>query len=91
MESLHTTANGALREILASQPTSEAKVVFAWRMAAGPALARATEATFRDDGILVIRARTDAWQRELRHAKPMLVARLHALLGERVVKRLVIQ
>jgi len=91
MESLHTTADGALREILANQPTSQAKVAFAWRMAAGPALARATEATFREDGILVIHARTEAWLREVRHAKPMLVTRLRALLGDSVVKRLVIQ
>ena len=41
MEPINTTAVGALRTLLADQPTSAAKVAFAWQIAAGPALARA--------------------------------------------------
>jgi predicted nucleic acid-binding Zn ribbon protein len=91
MQSLNSTATEALREILANQPTSSAKVTFAWRMAAGPALARATETRWRDDGVLAVRARTDAWKKELRRAQPLLLARVRELLGTTVIKKIVIE
>ena len=91
MESLNAASSEALREILANQPTTSAKVTFAWRMAAGPALARATEALWRDDGVLTVRARTDAWRRELRRAQPVLLARVRQLIGQGTVRKLIIE
>jgi predicted nucleic acid-binding Zn ribbon protein len=90
MESLHSTANQALRALLDGQPTTPAKIVFAWRMAAGAALARGGEPEWRD-GVLVVRARTDAWRRELRHARPVLTSRIQELVGLEVVKKIVIE
>ena len=52
MQSMRDAAPDVLREILASQPTTEAKVLFAWRMAAGPAMARAARAAWTPDGTL---------------------------------------
>ena len=91
MESLHSTAGDVLRHLLASQPTTPAKVAFAWRMAAGAALGRAGEPAWRNDGVLVVRASTDAWKKEMKRAAPMLLARLHELVGKDVVRRIVIE
>jgi predicted nucleic acid-binding Zn ribbon protein len=91
MEPLHTTAAQALRVLLDAQPTTAAKVAFVWTMAAGPALARATETEWRDDGVLIVRARTDAWRRELRRARPVLTARVKEMSGAGVVKQIVIE
>jgi hypothetical protein len=90
MDALNSTAQRALRVLLDGQPTSPAKVAFAWRMVAGPAMARAAEPEWRD-GVLVVRAKTDVWRRELRHARPILTTRLQALVGVDVVKRIVIE
>lgn len=90
MDSLQSTATHALRALLDGQPTTPAKVAFAWRMAAGPALAKDTEPEWRDS-VLVVRARTDAWRRELRRARPVLTARVQALVGPDVVKKIVIE
>ena len=91
MKPLNTTAVGALRLLLADQPTSAAKVSFAWQIAAGPALARSATATWHEEGgVLQVRARTAAWCREIRRARPMISERLCHLLGPDVVRRLVI-
>jgi predicted nucleic acid-binding Zn ribbon protein len=91
MDSLHSGSAHALRTILDGQPTTAAKVAFIWRMAAGPALARAAEPIWRDDGVLTIRARSEAWRRELRRVRPALAARVHDLAGPNVIKRIVIE
>ena len=90
MDALNSTAQQALRILLEGQPTSPAKVAFAWRMVAGASLARASEPEWKD-GVLVVRARTDAWRRELRHARPILTTRLQALVGADVVEKIVIE
>lgn len=90
MESLQTTATRSLRALLDGQPTSPAKVAFAWRMAAGAALGRASEAVWTEDGVLRVRATTPAWTRELERARPLVAARLKELLGQGVVRRIVI-
>ena len=90
MQSLGSTAHQALRILLEGQPTSPEKVAFAWRMVAGASLSRASEPEWRD-GVLVIKAKTDAWRRELRHARPILTTRLQMLVGADVVKKIVIE
>lgn len=88
MEHLSTTADAALRRLLDAQPTTPAKVAFAWRIAVGATLDRATEAHWRPDGVLVIRSRGDAWRHEVRQARGTLLARMQDLLGAGVVARL---
>ena len=87
LESLHNTAGAAVRRLLADQPDTAAKVAFAWKIAAGPAVGRATETSWRAGGVLVIKARTEAWRREVRGACPLLLRRLQDLLGPGVVTR----
>ena len=91
MEPIGASAQRMLRAVLADQPPGAARSLFAWKMAAGPALARATDAAWREDGSLVVRARTEAWTQELRRARPMLTERVRVLLGDDSVRRLVIE
>lgn len=78
-------------ELLRRQPLSPAKVGFAWRTAAGPALARAATAELRDDGTVVVRATTAAWAREVERARALLLARMREMLGPEVAKRLAVR
>ncbi len=88
MEPLSSTAAPALRALLTNQPVTSAKVLFVWKIVAGPALARAATPVWSSDGTLYLRARTDAWRQELRRSKPVLADRLNQLLGAGVVRRL---
>ena len=91
MEPIGASAHRILRSVLAAQPAGAARSLFAWKMAAGPAMARATDAVWHEDGTLVVRARTEAWVRELRRARPLLADRVRGLLGDDSVRRLVIK
>lgn len=91
MHSLSTTETGALKQVLNSQPASPAKVAFAWRMTVGAALARATETTWQPDGILRIRASGEAWKREVRAVRGVLLRRLQELLGADVVVKIEVE
>lgn len=88
MESVSTTATHTLRHMLARQPLTPAKVVFAWRVAAGPALGRAADARWdaSGTGTLTLQARGATWHRELTRAVPVLKDRLQFLLGPDVVR-----
>lgn len=87
MESVSTTATHTIKRMLERQPLTSAKVVFAWRFAAGPALARAATAEWSTEGTLTLRAR-GGWQRELERAAPLIKDRLTFLLGHQVVRHI---
>jgi hypothetical protein len=90
MHPLRDTATEALRDLLASQPTTQAKVLFAWRMAAGAAMARAARADWTD-GTLRIAPANPAWRRELQRARPVLLERLRHWLGPDVIQAIVVE
>jgi hypothetical protein len=89
MESVSTTATHTIKQMLERRPLTAAKVVFAWRFAAGPALARSASAEWSADGTLILKAR-GAWQREIERAIPVLKDRLAFLLGHQVVRKIVV-
>ncbi|HUL71942.1 MAG TPA: DciA family protein [Vicinamibacterales bacterium] len=89
MQSIRDTASAAVRDLLASQPTTAAKVAFAWQVAAGPAMARASRASWAD-GTLRVVPRDAAWRREIQRARSMLSARLSQLLGPDVIRSIVV-
>ena len=91
MQPLQSTASNALRALLATQPTTPAKMQFVWKMAAGPAMARATTVRWRDEGVLIVRASSPSWLREVRRARPILVARMRELAGSDVVSGIEIE
>ena len=80
-----------MRDILDRQPTTPGKVAFAWQLAAGPALGRAGTPDWSADGTLRVRARDQAWLREIRRARPIITERLRQLLGPDAVRKLVIE
>jgi hypothetical protein len=84
------TATSALRLLLHDQPTSAAKVKFAWQIAAGAAIDRAAEMTWTPNGTVTIRARDLAWRREITHARATILERMQFLLGPDAVRRLVV-
>ena len=90
MKRLDQTAVDALRSLLDSQPTTEAKVAFAWTIAAGPTLARAATVTWSENGTLRVTARTDAWRQELARARPLIARRVADLVGPQVVRQIAI-
>jgi hypothetical protein len=89
VERIGSTAPSILRSALATQPTTEGKVRFAWALAAGPTGARAARLRYAD-GTLRVEARSASWRRELQRARPVLLERLSGLLGPGVVTRIVI-
>ena len=91
MQPLQQTATTALRQALAGQPTTAAKISCVFRIAAGPALGRAAEITWTEDGTLRVTARDTRWRSELRRAKPVVLERIGLMLGPGVVRRLVIE
>jgi hypothetical protein len=91
MEPVGASATLALRSLLGRQPTTPAKVAFAWRLAAGLPLARAGTPRWSDgDGILHVHVSDATWRREIRRAQSLIAARLDDLLGAGVVRRLLI-
>ena len=87
VEPIENVAVTALRTLLASQPDSDAKVACAWKVAAGPSLAQATTTSW-SAGVLHVRAKSDAWRREVRHARPMLLQRVQSLVGRDAVREI---
>ena len=90
MDPLSSTATQALRSLLGLQPNTPAKIGFAWQIAAGPALSRASRLEWADAGTLTVHAASANWRREIQRARPILAARLDQLLGPGVVRRIVI-
>ena len=82
---VHAIVPDALAEVLRKAPLTAEKVAFAWRMAVGPAVDRVTTIELKN-GILHVRARDAAWQREVERSGRLIRTRLDALLGETVVR-----
>lgn len=76
---------GALIELVRGQPTSPAKVDFAWRTSVGPAIARASQVALGEAGVLTVTVVDARWRREIEHSLPLVRARLERLLGDAVV------
>jgi hypothetical protein len=73
---------GVLIELVRRQPTTQAKVDFAWRTSVGPAMARVSRAALGERGAVTIHVDDPRWQREIQHALPTLRPRLERLLGD---------
>ena len=76
-----------LADVLRKAPLSPEKVAFAWRTAVGPAVDKATTIELRNT-ILLVRVQDRAWRREVERSAALIRARLDALLGDGVVRRI---
>lgn len=77
-----------MAEILRKAPLSDEKVSLAWRLAVGPAIAKATTVRLVPDGTLHVKADTQAWVDAIRKSTSLIHLRIGDLLGENLVKRL---
>jgi predicted nucleic acid-binding Zn ribbon protein len=91
MHPLSDTVPAALSELLERQPLTPAKVEFAWRVAVGPALARATRVSLEPDGVLRVATTDRHWTREVESARALILARLARLLGSDAVRIILVR
>jgi predicted nucleic acid-binding Zn ribbon protein len=89
VEALQSFAPAVLAEIVRRQPASKGRTEFAWAIAVGPALARATTVELRNHNMIVC-ARDVQWARELERARDTILPRLQMLLGRDTVRGLYI-
>ena len=84
---LNHLATGVLAEVIRRQPASAARTTFAWSVAVGPAVARATTVELRD-GVLAVTPKDPRWAQEIQRSCEVIVGRLCALLGPGAVDSL---
>lgn len=82
---LQNIAASVLAEILRRQPASKERTAFAWSIAVGPALARATTVDLRNARLFVT-ARDPRWALEIERANDTILKRVQLLLGQDAVK-----
>jgi hypothetical protein len=75
-------------EIIRKAPLTDEKVTFAWRLAVGPALAKATTVRLGADGTLYLSAESKAWSDSIRASVGLIRSRLAHYLGDDAVKRI---
>lgn len=78
---------GALAAVLRKAPLTPEKVAFAWRLAVGAAVDRATTIELAD-GVLCVRAKDPSWRREVERSAGLIRRRLESVLGADVVRHL---
>jgi len=74
-------------EVVRKAPLTPEKVAFAWRLAVGPAIDKATTVRLADNGILYVRAESPAWLAAVRKSTSLIHIRMTDLLGEDTVKK----
>lgn len=84
---LNQMMTGALADILRRAPLTPEKVAFSWRTAVGAAVDKVTAVELHD-GVLYVRAKDAAWQREIERSAALIRSRLDGLLGDRIVRRI---
>ncbi len=82
MKSLQSFSAGVLAEIVRRQPASEQRTAFAWQLAVGSALARATTVELSDRGVLSVRAADLRWVVEIERARDTVLLKMQHLLGQ---------
>lgn len=88
---LQTIVPGAIGALLRQSPLSDGKVAFAWRVAVGPGVDRASHARLAASGLLEVTAADARWQREIKRSMAIIVPRLNALLGPDVVRSITVR
>jgi predicted nucleic acid-binding Zn ribbon protein len=69
-------------------PLTPEKIAFAWRAAGGAAIARVTEVTLDEGGVLKVQAQDPRWAKEVFRLRHDLVRQLEPWLGTGVVARI---
>ena len=79
---------GVVAEVIRKAPLTDEKVAFAWRLAVGPAIHKATTVHLAPDGTLYVTAESKAWVDSIRASIGLIRSRLAHFLGDDAVKRI---
>jgi predicted nucleic acid-binding Zn ribbon protein len=85
---LQNFSTGVLAEIVRRQPASKERTAFAWQLAVGPALARATTVELGVTGVLTVRAVDQRWVLEVERARESVLQKLQHMLGPDQIRRI---
>jgi len=88
MEPVQSLMSGAVARLVRPAPMSPEKVLFAWRAAVGPAVARVTRVRLAGRGSLEVVVDDDRFGDELARSAAVVLSRLQDLLGTDAVGRL---
>ena len=77
-----------VEEVVRKAPLTPEKVAFAWRMAVGAAVGKATSVRLGDNGLLYVTCDSKAWAAAVRKSAPLIQHRLESMLGAGAVKAL---
>lgn len=84
---VHDFSTSVLAQIVRRQPPSAARTNFAWQLAVGQAVARATTVQLAG-GILTVRAVDRRWLREIDPMRATVLDKLQQLLGKQQITRI---
>jgi hypothetical protein len=73
-------------EIVRKAPLTDEKVTFAWRLAVGPVIGKATTVHLGSNGTLHVSAESPAWRDAIAKSFGLIRSRLAHFLGETTVK-----
>ena len=90
MEPIQSLVSAAVTRIVRPAPLSPEKVLFAWRMAVGPAVARVTRVRLGAGGALDVSLEDPRFMEEIVRSTPVVLGRLQQLLGQEAVARLAV-
>ncbi|MEN3339986.1 MAG: Dna[CI] antecedent, DciA [Acidobacteriota bacterium] len=85
---LNNFAAGVLADLVRRQPASKERTAFAWQLAVGPALARATSVELDGGGILTVRGSDPRWVAEIDRARDGVLLKMQHLLGRDQITRI---
>jgi hypothetical protein len=80
-------STSVLAQIVRLQPPSQARTNFAWQLAVGQAVARATTVRL-EDGVLTVRAVDRRWIREIDPMVAAVLDKLQQILGKDQIVRI---
>ena len=84
---VHDFSTSVLAQIVRRQPRSQARTNFAWQLAVGQAVARATTVELKD-GVLIVRAVDRRWIREIDPMRATVLDKLQHVLGTEQITRI---
>ncbi|HNV03390.1 MAG TPA: DciA family protein [Vicinamibacterales bacterium] len=91
MEPVQSLAAATIARVVRPAPLSGEKILFAWRLAVGPALARVTRIRLLRSGILDVRLDDERFGEELARSADTVLRRVQEVLGREVVRRVAVQ
>ena len=77
-----------LADVIRKAPLTDEKVAFAWRLAVGPAVDKATTVRLAPNGTLYVKAEAPAWNDAIGKSLGMIRSRLAHYLGDTAVKQI---